>query len=247
LPLDSSLQPGVSLVVTVDRLDHDGAGGAEVPTGARLFRLHVAGALPGEHVRATVTHVSPHVLEQGRDAWADLEEIVSASPERVTPPCPAQDHCGGCPLASWAYAAQVRWKRELVVEAMAAREELARVQVAACVPSPRPFGYRANAKYVFGHDRDGKLVLGAYAPRSHEIVDMSGCPVGEPVLAEVAASLLTLLAKHVVAPFDEIRRTGLLRYLVLRANSDGRVLVALVTGRESWPQAEALARELAAA
>jgi 23S rRNA (uracil1939-C5)-methyltransferase len=94
---------------------------------------------------------------------------------------------------------------------------------------------------------NGKLVLGAYAPRSHEIVDMSGCPIGEPALAEVAAALLTLLVQHAVEPFDEVRRTGLLRYVVLRANAAGQVLVALVTGRESWPQAETIARELAAA
>ncbi len=247
LPLDSSLQPGVSLVVTVDRLDRDGAGVAEVRAGAGLFRLHVAGALPGESARAKVMHVSTHAFAQGRDAWADLEEIVRVSPERVAPPCPAQHRCGGCPLANWAYAAQLEWKRGLVAKAIAAQEELARVPVTACAPSPRPFGYRANAKYVFGHDRDGKLVLGAYAPRSHEILDMSGCPIGEPALAEVAAALLTLLAQHAVAPFDEIRRTGLLRYVVLRANADGKVLVALVTGREIWPKGEALARELAAA
>ena len=244
-PLDASLQPGVSLLVTIDRLDRDGAGVAEVQSSAAFFRLHVAGALPGERVRATVTHVSPHVLPQGRDAWADLEDIASSAPERVTPPCPAHHVCGGCPLANWAYAAQLKWKRELVAEAMAAQEVHA--PVAACLPSPHPFGYRANAKYVFGHDRDGRLVLGAYAPRSHEIVDMSGCPIGEPALAEVAAALLTLLAQHAVAPFDEIRRTGLLRYVILRANAEGKVLVALVTGRESWPQAETLARQLAAA
>ena len=89
MPLDASLEPGVSLLVTIDRLDPDGAGVAEVPSSAAFFRLHVAGALPGERVRATVTHVSPHLLPQGRDAWADLEDIVSSSPERVTPPCPA--------------------------------------------------------------------------------------------------------------------------------------------------------------
>ena len=238
--------PGANLVVTCDRLDHEGAGVAEVQTGAGPFRLHVAGALPGERVRVTVAHVSPHTREQGQDAWADLEEIATASPERVAPPYPAHDRCGGCPLAGWAYAAQVKWKRDLVAKAMAARKELVDVPVAACVPSPRPFGYRGSAKYVFGRDRDGRLVLGAYAPRSHEIVDMSICPIGEPALAEVAAALLTLLARHAVAPFDEIRRTGLLRYVVLRANAEGKVLVALVTGRESWPEAAALARELAA-
>ncbi|HJX65996.1 MAG TPA: 23S rRNA (uracil(1939)-C(5))-methyltransferase RlmD [Polyangia bacterium] len=241
------LHPGANLVLTVDHLDHDGAGMGDVQTDAGLFRLHVAGALPGEQVRACVVHVSPHAREQGRDAWADLEEIATASPQRVAPPCPAHDHCGGCPLARWAYVAQVEWKRELVVEAMATHEELLGVHVAACVPSPQPFGYRGNAKYVFGHDRDGRLVLGAYAPRSHEIVDMSGCPIGEPALAEVAAALVTSLVQHAVEPFDEVRRTGLLRYVVLRANADGKVLVALVTGRESWPEAETFARELAVA
>ncbi len=246
LPLASPVHPGVSLTLTCDRLDLDGAAVADVQTEAGRFRLHVAGALPGERVRAAVAHVSPHMFEQGRDAWADLEEIVSASPERVAPLCPAHHRCGGCPLAGWAYAAQVEWKREQVVKAMAAYEEFLHVPVAACVPSPRPFGYRGNAKLVFGRDRDGRLVLGAYAPRSHEIVDMSGCAIGEPALAEVAASLLTLLGQYAVAPFDETRRTGLLRYVVLRANADGKVLVALVTGRGSWPQAETLARELAA-
>ena len=242
--LAATFQPGVSLVVTCDRLDHDGAGVADVQNEAGRFRLHVAGALPGECVRATVAHVSPHAREQGRDAWAELEEIVSASPERVAPPCPVHRRCGGCPLAGWAYAAQIEWKRGLVVKAMA---ELAHVPVAACVLSPRPFGYRGNAKYVFGRDRDGRLVLGAYSPRSHEIVDMSGCSIGEPALAEVAAALLTLLGKYAVPSFDETRRTGLLRYVILRANVDGKVLVALVTGREDWPEAETLARELGAA
>jgi 23S rRNA (uracil1939-C5)-methyltransferase len=241
------LHPGASLVLTVDRLDQNGAGVADVQTDAGLFRLHVAGALPGEQVRAKVAHVSPHAREQGQDAWAELEEIVGASPERVAPPCPTHHRCGGCPLAMWAYSAQVEWKQELVASAIAEQEDLAHVPVAACVPSPQPFGYRGNAKYVFGPDRDGKLVLGAYAPRSHEIVDMSACPVGEPVLTEVAAALLTVLVQHAVAPFDEVRRTGLLRYAILRANADGKVLVTLVTGRESWPEAETIARDLAAA
>jgi len=247
LSLTSPLQPGASLVLTIDRLDHNGAGVADVQTDAGRFRLHVAGALPGEHVRAKVAHVSPHAREQGQDAWADLEEMATASPERVAPPCPADHRCGGCPLACWAYSAQVEWKRGLVASAIAEQEDLTHVPVAACVPSPQPFGYRGNAKYVFGHDRDGRLVLGAYAPRSHEIVDMADCPVAEPALAEVAAALLTVLVQHAVAPFDEVRRTGLLRYAILRANADGKVLVTLVTCHESWPQAETIARALAAA
>jgi len=234
-------------MVTCDRLDDDGVGVADVQTEAGLLRVHVAGALPGEQVRATVAHVSPHASAQGRDAWADLEKILTASPDRVAAPCPAHRRCASCPLAVWTYPRQLQWKRDLVARAMATQPELVQVEVAACVPSPRPFGYRSNAKYVFGYDREGTLVLGAYAPRSHEIVDMSDCRIGEPVLSEVASALLGLLRRHEVAPFDEIQRTGILRYVILRANADAKVLVALVTARESWPLAATIAHEFAAA
>ncbi|HEX7599089.1 MAG TPA: 23S rRNA (uracil(1939)-C(5))-methyltransferase RlmD, partial [Polyangia bacterium] len=240
------LQPGRTLVATCDQMDREGAAVAEVQVGTELVRLHVAGALPGEKVRATVVHVSPHGREQGRDVWADLDEIVSATPERVVSPCPVQDRCGGCPLMSWSYSAQLKWKRGLLMQALAGHQAVDKVPISTCVASPRPLGYRGNAKYVFGRDRDGALVLGAYAPRSHAIIDMSGCPIGEPALAEVAAALLPVLAKHEVAPFDETSRTGLLRYVILRANVGGKVLVALVTAREGWPQAEPIATELAA-
>jgi len=238
------LHPGSTLVVTCDALDREGAGVANL---AGAVRLHVAGALPGECVRATVAHVSPHRRAQGQDAWASVDEIVQAAPGRVRPPCPVQHRCGGCPLMSWAYPAQLEWKRGLLVQALSVHEGLTTVPVAACVASPRLLGYRANAKYVFGRDRDGRLVLGAYAPRSHEIVDMSDCPIGEPALAEVATALRAVLTERKVEPFDETRRTGVLRYAILRANAAGRVLVALVTGGKSWPEAAIVARELTAA
>ena len=244
--MNPTLGPGSVLVVTCEGLDHGGWAVAEVCPGHERVRLHVAGALPGEQVRATVAHVSPHQNQQGRDAWANLNEILVAAPDRVTAPCPACDRCGSCPLMIWDYGKQVEWKRGLLVQALAAHQELANVPVGACVASPRPIGYRGNAKYIFGRDRDGQLVLGAYAPRSHEIVNMAGCPIGEPALSEVTAALLPILLAHQVEPFDETRRTGFLRYVILRANAQGSVLVALVTSREAWPQAENVANQLAA-
>jgi 23S rRNA (uracil-5-)-methyltransferase RumA len=92
----------------------------------------------------------------------------------------------------------------------------------------------------------GRLVLGAYEPRSHRIIDLAGCRVIEPPLDEVAGVLRGLLAEHAVEPFDERLRTGLLRYVVLRANGEGRVLATLVTSRRAWPGAAALAAELRA-
>jgi 23S rRNA (uracil1939-C5)-methyltransferase len=56
--------------------------------------------------------------------------------------------------------------------------------------------------------------------------------------------LLSLLERLAVAPFDEVKRTGVVRYVVLRANTRGEVLVAVVSGRSGWREGPALAAEL---
>ena len=234
------LRPGERIEIEGLGLDERGAGVAELEG----HRVHVAGLLPGERASATVEHVSVHRVEGRRPVWARLETLTAPSPERVAPVCPAHGPCGGCPLQHLDYAAQVRWKGERVAEALARHPALVRVPVAPCVPSARVLGYRNQAKYVYGRDQaTGRLVLGAYLPRSHAVVDMAGCRVVEPGLDLVAGVLRDLLEARGVEPFDEVRRTGLLRYVALRANAAGQVLVALVAGRP-WPEATALAAEL---
>jgi 23S rRNA (uracil1939-C5)-methyltransferase len=240
-PPGSELRPGDSLAVEGERLDENGAGVAE----AGDHRIHVPGLLPGERATAQVEHVSPHRRDGQRQAWARLEVLERPSADRVAPVCPAHGPCGGCPLQHLAYPAQVRWKEERVKEAMARHPALAAVPVSACVPSPRPLHYRNQAKYVYGRaEGSERLVLGAYLPRSHALVDMAGCQVVEPALDEVATALRDLLAEAAVPPFDEVHRTGLLRYVVLRANAAAEVLVTLVAARADWPEAVGLAAAL---
>ncbi|MDB4980811.1 MAG: hypothetical protein JWM82_1563, partial [Myxococcales bacterium] len=84
----SGLREGDSATLVCDDLDDEGAATATLD-GARI---HVACALPGERVTATLTHISSHRPE----AWARLDEIVDASPERRAPACAAYGSCGGC-------------------------------------------------------------------------------------------------------------------------------------------------------
>jgi 23S rRNA (uracil1939-C5)-methyltransferase len=206
------------------------------------LRVHVAGALPEEEVEATVAHVSPH----RPDAWALLASLLRPSTDRVAPACPAYGACGGCTLQHMAYAEQLRWKEAHVRELLARVPSLAEVPVAACVPSPRPLGYRNKSKLVFAVDDAGKPILGAYAPRSHRVVDLRGCRVAEPPLDDVATALCAVLGRHQVRPYDERLGEGLLRYAVLRVNHSGQVLVTLVTAGERFSDGEAMARALAA-
>ena len=63
----------------------------------------------------------------------------------------------------------------------------------------------------------------------------------EPVLDEARQALLDVLTENAVEPFDEILRTGVLRYSVLRATASGQVMATLVTARSEWPDAEQVA------
>jgi 23S rRNA (uracil1939-C5)-methyltransferase len=235
------VRSGDTLALTCADLDDDGAG-VGVADGTRL---HVAGALPGERVTAVVEHVSPHA----RRAWARLDTVEAPAATRVAPACPAFGACGGCVLQHLDYPAQLIWKRARVARAFAPLPPLASLQIDPCVASPHPLGYRNKSKLVAARAEDGAgggLILGAYAPRTHDVVDLTGCRIAEPPLDETAAALRALLEQAGVRPYDEQKLTGDLRHVVLRANHAGRVLAVWVVARP-LPNGGELARRFRAA
>jgi 23S rRNA (uracil1939-C5)-methyltransferase len=233
----ASVRKGDRLTLTCTALDADGAG-VGIWEGVRV---HVAGALPDERVVVSVAHRSPH----RPDAWAALETIEEAAAGRVAPVCPGYGQCGGCVVQHLAYDRQLVWKWERVANQVIGEAALQSVVVAPCVASPRPLGYRNRAKLVYAR-HEGTSVLGAYAPRTHQVVNLAGCKISEEPLDAVAAALLAVLTSHEVAPYDEQLGEGLLRYAVLRVNHAGEVLVTLVTAQREWPVGPELARALMA-
>jgi 23S rRNA (uracil1939-C5)-methyltransferase len=225
------MRPGDPVALTCDDLDDDGAGVGQSVGENGTHRVHVAGALPGERVGAIVEHVS----RQSGAAWARLETIEAPSPARRPPACPAFGACGGCVLQHLAYDAQLAWKHARVARALAAHPALGDVKVDPCVASPRPLGYRNRSKLVVARREEGRaddgLVLGAFAPRSHDVVDLAGCRIAEPPLDETAAALRSLLDEAGVRAYHEQTLTGDLRHVVLRANHQGRVLAVWVVAR----------------
>ena len=246
---DQQLRPGDVFEATCIDLDEVGAGVAQVSSEGEQLRIHLADALPGERVSLRLEHVSAHLRNCEREAWACRLAVLAPSPHRVPASCPAYGACGGCALMGLAYPAQLVWKRKCVLAQMVGHltpAALGALTVEPCVPSPQTLGYRNQAKYVFGRARDsGRLVLGAFASRTHDIVDLAGCQVVEPVLDDARRALLDVLIEHGVPPFDEVLRTGMLRYGVLRATASGQVMATLVTARAEWADAAAVAGALA--
>jgi 23S rRNA (uracil1939-C5)-methyltransferase len=188
-------------------------------------RVHAFDLLPGEHAEVEIDHESPHRPE----AWGRVvRRIDAASADRVQPNCPGFGRCGGCTWQHLAYPAQLAAKRQRVVRALAdvPAVRAGAVAVADVRPSPQQLGYRNKGKYVAGI-AGGHVVLGAYAPRTHEIVDTLGCKVVAPIVDEIASWVRGAAESAQLVPYDEARRAGELRYVIVR-EAGGDVMIALV-------------------
>ncbi|MEC0246558.1 23S rRNA (uracil(1939)-C(5))-methyltransferase RlmD [Paenibacillus chitinolyticus] len=98
-------------------IGHDGEGVGRVEG----FTLFVPGALPGERVRLKVLKLKKQY------GYAKLLEVLESSPDRVGAPCPIFDKCGGCQLQHLDYTAQLKVKRQLVVDNL---ERIGKLKVA---------------------------------------------------------------------------------------------------------------------
>lgn len=132
---------------------------------------------PGDRLKVRVTEKKKNF------ARAEIVEILKAGPSRTSPPCPVFGRCGGCTWQHISYEEQLRQKQQIVEEQMA-RVLPSGVKAAPIVPSPEPFRYRNRIQLKF----DGQN-LGFYARQSHDVVDISDCPITEKVLADEISPL----------------------------------------------------------
>jgi 23S rRNA (uracil1939-C5)-methyltransferase len=165
--------------LTIARMGSAGDGVAETPDGA----LHIPGALPGEAVRARPT---------GRDK-AVLEAVLTASPDRVAPPCAhVADGCGGCALQHWDLGAQARWKRQRLAEALA-RAGFPDAEVAETVETPP--ASRRRADLALKRAPDGGVAIGFHARGASDVLDLRECHVLDPALVALLPPLRALLKR----------------------------------------------------
>ncbi|MFI7306421.1 class I SAM-dependent RNA methyltransferase [Micromonospora aurantiaca] len=164
--------------LTVDAVAPGGHCVARVG-GQVVFVRH---ALPGERVIAEVTE-----LHRGF-ARADAVEILDASPDRVTPPCPyaRPGGCGGCDLQHVAPAAQLDWKLTVVREQLTRLGGLTAEQIDAlgvrveALPGG-PLGWRSRVRYAV--DAAGRA--GLLKHRSHEVVPIDRCLIAHPAIQDL--------------------------------------------------------------
>lgn len=196
-------------------------------------------------------------------AFAKLIEIIKPSDYRVEPVCPKASSCGGCQLQAMNYQQQLKFKQDKVynnvkriggisdfeMKPIMGMEEL-------CLEGKEangPFHYRNKAQFPVGLNRDGQIVSGFYAGRTHSIVEIDSCALGmqrsENVISDVNACVMEMVKAFMeargIAPYDEKSHKGLVRHVLIRMGAKtGQIMVCVVINGEKLPYAKELVERL---
>jgi tRNA/tmRNA/rRNA uracil-C5-methylase (TrmA/RlmC/RlmD family) len=169
---------GESLELVVGDVAQGGWCVAREPGGRVVLVRHT---LPGERVLARLTEVN------ARLARAEAIEVLAASPDRVSPPCP-HAHPGGCGGCDWQHAslsAQRRLKASVIAQQLRRIAGLDREVTVEPLPGDDDgLGWRTRVRFAVR--ADGQAGLRRH--RSHEIIDVGTCPIAHPLVNEVGVT-----------------------------------------------------------
>lgn len=216
------------LEITDMGVDGEGIGHFE---GMTFF---VKDALIGDVIRARATKLKKNY------GYARVEEVVTPSAFRVEPKCPHHRRCGGCQIQALSYDKQLEFKQEKV------RGNLIRIggfspeeidaKMIPVVGMDEPFRYRNKAQFPVGTDREGNLVTGFYAARTHSIIPVDDCLLGVEENAVILNAVKEWMIANGVTAYDETTGKGLLRHVLIRFEfTTKEIMVCLIINGRSLP------------
>ncbi|MGI6082876.1 MAG: 23S rRNA (uracil(1939)-C(5))-methyltransferase RlmD [Limnochordia bacterium] len=224
--------------VPIHDLGHRGEGVGRY-RGQTIF---VQGALPGDTVLARPFELHPRYQK------AHLVEVIAASPHRIAPSCPLFPRCGGCQLQDFSYERQLSWKQERVTQVIRRLGGIEDAEIMPIIPAPSQWGYRNKAQFPV-QMVEGRPRLGFYEQYSHRLVPAETCLIQHPSICVTAACVAEHLQRLSIAPYDEVKGSGILRHVIIRTSfSHSDVLVTLVSAQEDFGRrgdlVQALRRDL---
>ncbi len=103
------------------------------------------------------------------------------------------------------------------------------------------FRYRNKAQYPVGKDKEGRLITGFYAGRTHSIIANTDCYLGAEENQEILETVLKYMVNNGVSAYDEKDGTGLIRHILIRTGfTSGEIMVCLVINGRGLPRQQAL-------
>ncbi len=220
---------GELLEVEIDSLAFGGRGVAR-KDGYVIF---VAGALPGDRVRAEVTK------SKRRFAEARTVEMLRPGADRVPDSCThGGEPCPGAPWQGLPYERQMTHKQELVKDALRRIGGLDGFELEEIEPAIERWRYRNKLEYSFGEQVGAELALGFHARgRWDVIVDVEDCRLASEPGNAARNAVRDWARGEAISSYDGRARQGVLRNLIVReGRRTGQIQTRLVTSPDPFPR-----------
>ncbi len=227
------------IVVKIEDIGVSGEGIGKVDG----YTLFVKDALIGDTVEAVITKPKKNY------AYAKMLKILDASPYRVDKRCPVARQCGGCQIQELSYEAQLEFKAKKVYGNLEriggfSPEFLDTVMEPICGMED-PFQYRNKAQFPIGTNKEGDIVTGFYAGRTHSIIPNMECALGVDVNQEILKIIVDFMNENHISAYDEATQRGLVRHVLIRYGfSTKEIMVCLVVNGDKIPKSEKLVDKL---
>ncbi len=224
--------------VLIEDMGNDGEGIGHVQ-GMTVF---VKDAVVGDLAEVKIVKVKKNI------AYGRLMKLITPSPYRVEPVCDKAKRCGGCTMQQVSYEQQLEYKWNKVKNCLQRIGKMENVEAIMEKPAygmDDPFHYRNKAQFPVGRDKNGDVVIGFYAGRSHDIIDTESCAIGAPVNDQIVAIVRSFIEDNYISTYDEETGRGLVRHILIRVGfTTKEIMVCLVTNGNKLPHSEILIDEL---
>lgn len=202
------------------------------------FTVFVPDSVKGDKVRIKILKVNSSY------AFGKVLEIITPSEFRITPVCDKAATCGGCDIAVMDYNYQLELKRKNVEDALG---KIGGIDILPekTVGMDNPYFYRNKMQFPVGRDKNGKIIYGFYAKRSHNIISAENCVTGKKHCKPIMDTIVKYMEENGIEPYDEGNHKGTVRHVFIRDSAfTGEIMVVIVINANNIPNAQELAKNL---
>lgn len=229
------------VTVAIEDIGNDGEGIGKTDG----YTLFVKDAVIGDVVEARITKCKKNY------GYARVEKVVTPSSFRVEPKCPFHQRCGGCQIQAMRYDRQLAFKQDKIRNNLLRiggfPAELIDMVMEPVVGMEEPWHYRNKAQFPVGYDKEGNLITGFYAGRTHDIIANTDCALGAPENHLILEAVLSYMRENHVTAYREDTGEGLVRHVLIRTGFwSGEIMVCLVVNGTKLPAAGKLTERLLA-
>ena len=220
------------LVVDIISQGYSGEGVAKVEE----YPIFIKGGIQGEKVKIKITKANKNY------AYGRVLEILESSEGRVIPRCEYYKLCGGCSLQHMDYETQINFKWDRVKDCIKRLGKLDDSLVEKPIGMNEfPYRYRNKVQLPVGMV-NGEVVIGFYAERSHNIIDIETCLIQDEVADRVRRITKRWIEENAISVYTvdgKVNKKGLIRHVMIRKGfKTNEVMVVLVSTDENIPKIE---------